>query len=85
MHSATVIQAGLDTHPESGKRLLKITVDASYEVAGVSYSATDIWAEAQAPVPAFGDVVSWDHRHVMLSGRTWRKVENDSNPAERLH
>lgn len=78
MQSASVISAGLATHPQSDKRRLRVTVDREYAVAGEHYPTTDVWVEESAPVPAFGDVIQWGTHHVWIHGQRFRKAEYDS-------
>lgn len=85
MNEARVIGAGLAEHPESGKRLLRVTVDKEWAVAGETYPYTYIWAHPQMPLPRTGDPIEWDLHHVYFDGRTWPKPEYDSNPGAPLH
>lgn len=80
MPTATVIQAGYAEHPESGKRLVRITVDYPYAVGGETSPTTVIWVDHRAPVPSYGDVIRWDGHHAVIDGYIWPKPEYDSAP-----
>lgn len=85
MNTAKVLQAGISSHPESGKSLLRITVAYPYAVGGETSPTTWLWADEQAPIPRDGETASWDSGHVWIDGRAWRKREYDSNPTAPLH
>jgi hypothetical protein len=84
VNTATVIQAGYAEHPESGKDLLRITVDHEYAVGGETNPTTWLWVDRRAPVPRDGEQVRWDGHHAWIEGHIWPKVEYDSNPAKAL-
>jgi hypothetical protein len=40
--------------------------------------------EPDAPRPVLDEVVSWDHRHAVISGRAWRKIDDEFDPDKPL-
>lgn len=85
MITSTVIGAGLAEHPESGKALMKVTVDHVYAQGGQTYGSTDIWGPANMPEPQFGESIQWGSSHIWFRGIRYIKSEYDSNPADPLH
>lgn len=86
MNHGTIVQAAQAEHPESGRDLLRLTVDQPYDVGGQSYPYTDIWGPLSIdPRPEYGYPVSWDHHSIWLGAKVYKKVENDSRPDEELH
>jgi len=80
MPTAPAIGGDKRSHPESGQPAMCLTLDWPYAVGGEVADTTWLWAEPACPAPALDEPVTWDHRHVILRGVTYRKIENDSNP-----
>lgn len=76
--AARVFQAAYACHPESKRDLLRITVDQAYASGGVTGHATDLWCERDAPIPVRDETVEWDHKHVLIGDKPYKKLENDS-------
>jgi hypothetical protein len=84
MKSARVLGAGLVSIPASGQEALQLLLDYPQMVAGVRWRITGIYVGPGAPRPVLGEVVSWDHRHVVIGGKVWRKIDDEFDPDKPL-
>lgn len=78
MQHSTVMLASYDTHPQSNKRRLRITVNQPFASGGDRGNATDLWVDPKAPIPPVGELIAWGAWHVGYMGERWNKLEYDS-------